>query len=131
MDKVITNKTDLELVTSCSSVTKQVQKSSFLNYILSDQVWWCNIKQFLSYSKNYICNLFKPIHDINYSTSTYPFESRICGKEGKRLHKFEHLENEKSFLDEMKNIFFIVFEGLSFWEKIKLDKKTVDASFKK
>ena len=23
--------------------------------IPSDQVWWCNVKQFLSYSKNYIC----------------------------------------------------------------------------
>ena len=35
-------------------VTKQVQKNSFIRYILSDQVWWCNVKQFLSYSKNYI-----------------------------------------------------------------------------
>ena len=33
--------------------------------------------------------------------------------------KFEYLENEKSFLDEIKNI-FIVFEGLSFGEKIKI-----------
>ena len=32
---------------------------------------------------------------------------------GKKLHKFENLENEK-----MKNI-FIVFEGLSFGEKKK------------
>ena len=34
---------------------------------------------------------------------------------------FEYLENEKSFLDEIKNI---VYEGLSFGEKIKFDKKT-------
>ena len=51
-------------------------------------------------------NLCKPIHDIiNYSTSICPFESGKCGKEGKRLQKVEHLENEKSFSDEIKNIF--------------------------
>ena len=26
-----------------------------ISYVLSEQVWWCNIKWFLSYSKNYIC----------------------------------------------------------------------------
>ena len=40
------------------------------------------------------------------------------GKEGKKFQKFEDLENEKSFLDEIT--FFIVFEGLSFYEKIKI-----------
>ena len=33
-----------------------------------------------------------------------PFKSGKCGKEEK-LQKFEYLENEKSFLDEIKNIF--------------------------
>ena len=28
-----------------------------------------------------------------------------CGKDGEKLQKFEYLENEKSFLDEIKNIF--------------------------
>ena len=41
----------------------------------------------------------------NYSTSICPFESGKCGKEGKELQKFEYLENEKSFSDEIKNIF--------------------------
>ena len=51
-------------------------------------------------------NLCKPIDDIiNYSTSIYPFESGKCGKEGEKLQKFEYPENEKSFLDEIKNIF--------------------------
>ena len=51
-------------------------------------------------------NLCKPIYDIiNYSTSICPSESGKCGKEGKLLQKFEYLENEKSFLDEIKNIF--------------------------
>ena len=49
-------------------------------------------------------NLCKPIHDIiNYSTFICPFESGKCGKEGKKSQKY--LENEKSFLDEIKNIF--------------------------
>ena len=34
-----------------------------------------------------------------------PFESGNCGEEGKKLQKIEYLENEKSFLDEIKNIF--------------------------
>ena len=47
-----------------------------------------------------------PLHDIiNYSTSTCPFESGKCGKEREKLQKLEYLENEKSFLDEIKNIF--------------------------
>ena len=38
-------------------------------------------------------------------------------KEGKmEIQKLEYLENEKSFVDEIKNI-FIVFEGLPFGEK--------------
>ena len=35
-----------------------------------------------------------------------------CGKEGEKLQKFEYLENEKSFLDEIKNVFH------SFWRAI-------------
>ena len=36
---------------------------------------------------------------------TSPFESEKCGMEGKKSQKLEYLENEKSFLDEMENIF--------------------------
>ena len=32
-----------------------LQVIKFISYILSDQVWWCNIQRFLSYSKNYTC----------------------------------------------------------------------------
>ena len=35
-----------------------------------------------------------------------------------KIQKFEYLENEKSFLDE--KTLFIVLEGLSFDEKIKI-----------
>ena len=59
---------------------------------------------------------------MNYSTSICPFESGKCEKEGEKLQKFEYLGNKKSFLEEIKNI-SIVFEGLSFDEKLKIDKK--------
>ena len=42
---------------------------------------------------------------MNYSTSICPFESGNCGKEGNKLQKFEYLDNEKSFLDEIKKVF--------------------------
>ena len=42
---------------------------------------------------------------INYSTSICPFESGKSKKEEEKIQKFEYLENEKSFLDEIKNIF--------------------------
>ena len=64
-------------------------------------------------------NLCKPIHDINYSTSICPLVFGKYGKEVEKLQKIEYLENEKSFLDEIKNTLFIVFEGLSFDEKNK------------
>ena len=36
---------------------------------------------------------------INYSSSICPFESGKCGKEEKKIQKFERPENEKSFSD--------------------------------
>ena len=75
-------------MTSCYS-GYETNSEKFLYYVLSDQDWWCNIKQFLVYSKNYIC---KSNYDIiNYSTSICPFESAKCGKEGEKLQKCEHL----------------------------------------
>ena len=41
----------------------------------------------------------------NYFTSICPFESGKSVKEGEKLQKFEYLENETSFLEEIKNIF--------------------------
>ena len=119
MDKIIKNKRGLELVTSCSSGYK-TSLEKFLCYVLSDQVWWCSIKPFLSYSKNYTtANLWKWIHDvINYSTSICPFESGKYGKEEKN-YKNLNISKTKSFLDEIKSS-FIVFEGLSFGEKRKI-----------
>ena len=59
------------------------------------------------------------MHDIiNYTTSICPFESGKSREEEQKIQKYEYLENEKSFSDEIKK-HFSVFEGLSFGEKIK------------
>ena len=55
-----------------------------------------------------MANLFKPIHDLTYSTFICPFESGKCGKEGKKIQKCEYLENEKSLLDEIKAFFIVL-----------------------
>ena len=46
------------------------------------------------------------MHDIlNYSTLICSFESGKCGKEEEKIQKFEYLENEESFLDEIEKKF--------------------------
>ena len=74
-----------------------------------DVIW----SSFLVVPNSTSANLCKPIHDIiNYSTSICSFQSGKCGKGGKKLQKFEYLENKKSFFNEIKNIFY------SFWKAI-------------
>ena len=58
----------------------------------------------------------------NYSTSICPFESGEYGKEGKKSQKCEYRENEKSFSDEIKNIFQFL-KAIIWWKKKKFDKK--------
>ena len=118
MYKVIKNKRGLELMTSPSSGYKISSK-------LSDQIWWCNIKPFLSYSKNYLAaNLCKPMHDIiNYSFSICPFEYLKSGKEEEKIEKFKYLENKKNFLDEMKNIYSF-WRAIICWKNKNLMKQT-------
>ena len=55
IDMIMWNKRDLELVTIRSSGYTISSENPFLSDALPDQVWWRNIKWFLSYSKNYIC----------------------------------------------------------------------------
>ena len=45
------------------------------------------------------------------------------------IQKFEYLEKEKSFLDEIKNIFHSFWRAIVWW-KIKIWQKLVDTSFK-
>ena len=54
MDRIIKTKGTWSHWRVALQVTKQAQKYSFICYMLSDRVWWCHLKQFLRYSKNYI-----------------------------------------------------------------------------
>ena len=58
-----------------------------------------------------------------------PFESGKCRKKGKKLQKFEYLESEKSFLDEIKNIFHRFWRPIIRWKNEDLIK-IADTSFK-
>ena len=55
---------------------------------------------------------------INYSTSICRFEFGKCRKEEEKLQKFEYLENDKSFLGEIENIFHNFWRGI-IWRKNK------------
>ena len=50
-------------------------------------------------------------------------------KEDKKLQKFEYLENEKSFLDKIKNTFHSFWRTIIWWKNKNLIK-IADTSFK-
>ena len=61
-------------------------------------------------------NLHKPMHGIiNYSTSICPFKSGKSGKEEEKIQKIEYIQNEKSFLDEIENIFHSFWRAIIWW----------------
>ena len=45
-----------------------------------------------------------------------------------KIQKSKYLKNEKSFLDEIKNIFHSFWRAISWW-KIKIWQKIADTSF--
>ena len=112
---IIKSNRGLEQQTSCFLFTKQVQKNSLISGVYSfyylikfyDVIWsglWV-------IPKIMFANSCKPVHDImNYSTFINPFESEKCWKKGKK-YKNIYLENEKSFLDEIKRIFHSFLNG--------------------
>ena len=51
-----------------------------------------------------------------YSTFICLFESGKCEKEGKKLQKFEYLQNGKSFFNEIKNIFYSFWRSVIWWK---------------
>ena len=125
MNKVIKNKRDLELVSSGSPGCERNSENSFISYILSDQVWWCNIKWLLSYFKNCICK-FMQANSWPYKLfhSICPFVSGKCGKDGKKLQKFEYLKNKTSFFDEIKNTFCSFRRAIIWWKNKNLIKNS-------
>ena len=117
------NKRGLELLTSRSSGYQTSSKKSFISYVLSDQVWWCNIKRFLSCSKNYICKFVQ----VNSWHKSFHFHLSfwIWKKwKGEKLQKFEYLENKKSFFNEIKDIFYSFWGAIIWWKNKNLMKST-------
>ena len=77
-------------------------------------------------------NLCKSIYDIiNYSISICPFEFGMCGNKGKKLQKLEYLQNEKSFLDEIKKIFHSFWRPIIWWKNKMAGTSFKDAKKKK
>ena len=103
---------------------KQVQKNSFICYILSDQIWWCNVKQFLSYSKNYIFKFMQADswhHKLFHLQLSFWIWKAWKGRE-KNTKTWISWEWKELFRRN-KKAFFIGFKGLSFGEITKIDKK--------
>ena len=128
MDKVVKSKRGLELVISHSS-GYETSSEKFLCYILSDQVWWCNVKRFLSYSKNYICK-FMQVNSWHHKLFHFYLSFWICKvwKGREKITKIWISWKQKELFRWNKN-FFVVFKELLFEEKIKIWKKTADISF--
>ena len=107
-------------MTSCYSGYEISSENSFISCVLSEQDWWCNIKRFLIYSKNYICKFMqaKLWHKLFHLNLSF----WIC-KVWKGREKVTKMWISQSFLDEIKNIFH------SFWRCIIWWKKIMDTSF--
>ena len=104
---------------SLGEVTKQVQKNSFISHILSDQVWWCNIKRLLSYFKNCICK-FMQANSWHHKLFHFHLSFCICKvwKGREKITKFWISRERKKLFDEIKNT-FNSFGRAIIWSKNK------------
>ena len=79
--------------------------------------------------------MYLQIYASQFMTSwIIPFPFTLLNQEsverkGKKLQKFDYLENEKSFWDEIENIFHSFWRPI-IWSKIKIWYKIADTSFK-
>ena len=63
------------------------------------------------------------IHDVtNFPPPLVLLNLESVERKGKKIQKFEYLENEKSFFDEIRNIFYNFWRA-NIWRKKKFDKK--------
>ena len=97
----------------------KTSSEKILCYILSEQVCWCNVKQFLSYSKIYICK-FMQVNSWHHKLFNFhlTFWNWKVWKGREKTQKFKYPENKNSFLDEIKNIFHGFVRAIIWW-KIK------------
>ena len=93
-------------------------------YLIPDHVWWCNIKPFFSYSKNYICKFMQANswhHKLSHFHLSFWIQKLWKGKE--KITKILVSQEGKKLFRCNKNI-FMIFEALSFGEKIKIWKNS-------
>ena len=112
-----------------SAYPKSSEKLTFLTpwyaHERAYQVWWCDIKQFLSFPKIRSANLCKPIHYIvNYSTFICPFESGKCGKARKNYKILNISRTKKAFFNEIKNTFYNLWRAIIWWKNKNLTKNS-------
>ena len=106
---------------------KQVQKYSFSCYILSDQVWWCNVKKFLSYSKNYICK-FMQANSWHHKLFHFHLSFWIwkVWKGRKKNYKNLNISRMKKAFRWNKNIFDSFWRAIIWWKYKNLIKNSGD-----
>ena len=79
---------------------RKFQKNSSIGYILSDQIWRCNIKQLLSFFKNYIC---KFIQDNSWHHELFYLHLSFCiwksvERKGKKYKNLDTSRTKRAFL---------------------------------
>ena len=100
----------------------QVQKNPFISYVLSEQDWWCNIKWFLIYSKNYICKFMQAKLWHKLFHFNLPF---WIWKVWKGRRKVTKMWISRSFLDEIENIFHSFWRSIIWWKNKNLMKNSL------
>ena len=128
--KSLKNKRSLKLGTSRSSGYKTSScinqiNNSFISYVLSDQVWWCNIKQFQSYSKNYI---YKFMQANSWHCKLFHFRLSFwiwkVWKGREKNTKIWISWERKELYRWNKNIFHSFWRVIIWWKNKKLTKNS-------
>ena len=121
MDKVIKIKKGLELVTSCSLGYK-TSTEKFL-YLLC--IMWQSLMMYYEAVFELLQKLHLEIYGSQFMThKLFHFHLsfwiwNIWRKKTEKFLKIEYVENEKSFLDEIKNIFCSFWRAI-IWQKNKI-----------
>ena len=116
MDKIIKNKRGLELVTGHSSGYKtSSEKFLYKLYI----IWPSLMIQY-----KVVFELFQKLHLQIYASQFMTLQIWKVWKGRGKIQKFKYLENEKSFLDEVKNIFHSFWSAIIWWKNKKLIKSS-------
>ena len=84
--------------------------------IPSDQVWWCNVKQFLSYSKNYIC---KFMHVNSWHHKLFHFHLNLGCAEKKLKNNKKLKSRKRKELSRWNKNFLVVSKGLIQYHLVK------------